>query len=139
MSRRPAQNTLACLKYKSEFGAQRVFTLRTTQENDESDKRRVAEHYQVPRLFGEDVTMEKLSSLIGQGARIKATLLSEDFDLETYLEANDKNVIPMFGIDPKERLRAFTDQFSPEIQAGWTLLTLVPKPADGDGKLTSDN
>ncbi|MEH6592289.1 MAG: sodium:proton antiporter [Halioglobus sp.] len=130
MSRRPAQNTLACLKYKSEFGAQRVFTLRNAQENDESDKRRVAEHYQAPRLFGEDITMQKLSSLIGQGAQIKATLLSEDFDLETYLEANDKNVIPLFGIDPQERLRAFTDQFSPEVKAGWTLLTLVPKPSD---------
>ena len=51
--------------------------------------------------------------LIGQGAQIKATLLSEDFDLETYLEANDKNVIPLFGIDTRERLRAFTDKLSP--------------------------
>ena len=64
------------------------------------------------------------------GVKIKATLLSEDFDLETYLEANDKNVIPLFGIDPQERLRAFTDQFTPEIEAGWTLLTLVPTPPD---------
>jgi NhaP-type Na+/H+ or K+/H+ antiporter len=127
MSRRPAQNTLACLKYKSEFGAQRVFSLRNAEENDGSDKRRVAEHYQAPRLFGEAITMQKLSSLIGQGAEIKATELSEDFNLETYLEANDKNIIPLFGIDPQERLRAFTDQFTPEIQAGWTLLALVPK------------
>ena len=29
------------------------------------------------------------------------------------LEANDKNVIPLFGIDTRERLRAFTDKLSP--------------------------
>lgn len=126
MSRRPALNTLACLKYKSEFGAQRVFTLRNAEENDESDKRRVAENYQAPRLFGEDVTMQKLSSLIAQKAEIKATLLSEDFDLEKYQQANDKNIILLFAIDPQERLRAFTDQFTPDVQPGWTLLTLVP-------------
>lgn len=126
MSRRPAFNTLACLKYKTEFSAQRVFTLRNAEEKDESDKRRVAQHYQAPRLFGEDVTMQKLSSLIAQGAEIKATLLSEDFDLETYQQANDKNIILLFTIDPQERLRAFTNEYEPDVQAGWTLLTLVP-------------
>jgi NhaP-type Na+/H+ or K+/H+ antiporter len=129
MSRRPALNTLACLKYKTEFGAQRVFTLRNAEENDVSDKRRVAENYQAPRLFGEDVSMQKLSSLIAQNAEIKATLLSEDFDLEDYRQANDKNIILLFAIDPQERLRAFTDQFTPDVQPGWTLLALIPEPA----------
>ena len=126
MSPRPSFNTLACLKYKTEFGAQRVFTLRNAEEKDESDKQRVAQHYQAPRLFGEDVTMQKLSSLIAQGAEIKATLLSDDFDLETYRQANDKNIILLFAMDPQERLRAFTNEYAPEVQAGWTLLTLVP-------------
>jgi NhaP-type Na+/H+ or K+/H+ antiporter len=126
MSPRPSFNTLACLKYKTEFGAQRVFTLRTAEEKGDSDKQRVAQHYQAPRLFGEDVTMQKLSSLIAQGAEIKATLLSEDFNLETYQQANDKNIILLFAIDPQERLRAFTDEYTPEVEAGWTLLTLVP-------------
>ncbi len=127
MSPRPSFNTLACLKYKTEFGAQRVFTLRNAEEKDESDKQRVAQHYQAPRLFGEDVTMQKLSSLIAQGAEIKATLLSDDFDLETYRQANDKNIILLFAMDPQERLRAFTNEYAPEVQAGWTLLTLVPQ------------
>ena len=70
--------------------------------------------------------MQKLSSLIAQGAEIKATLLSEDFDLETYRQANDKNIILLFAMDPQERLRAFTNEYAPEVQAGWTLLTLVP-------------
>ena len=126
MSPRPSFNTLACLKYKTEFGAQRVFTLRNAQEKDESDKQRVAQNYQAPRLFGEGVTMQKLSSLIAQGAEIKATLLSDDYDFEAYQQANDKNIIFLFAIDPQERLRAFTNDYTPAVEAGWTLLTLVP-------------
>jgi hypothetical protein len=74
--------------------------------------------------------------------------LSEDFDLETYQQANDKNIILLFAIDPKERLRAFTNEYEPEVQAGWTLLTLVPSAGktgysantvSGDGVLFSDS
>ena len=70
--------------------------------------------------------MQKLSSLIAQGAEIKATLLSDDYDFEAYQQANDKNIIFLFAIDPQERLRAFTNDYTPAVEAGWTLLTLVP-------------
>jgi hypothetical protein len=129
MSRRPAFNTLACLKYRSEFGPRRVYTLRNAEEKDESDKRRVADHYRAPRLFGEGVTMQKLSSLIAKGAEIKATLLSEEFSLDDYRHSNSKNIL-LFGIDPEGRLRAFTDTFQPPVQPGWTLLALVPAAED---------
>ncbi len=43
MSRRPALNTLAVIKFRREFGRSRVFTLRNAQEKDASEKRRVAE------------------------------------------------------------------------------------------------
>jgi NhaP-type Na+/H+ or K+/H+ antiporter len=126
MSRRPALNTLACLKYKTEFGVQRVFTLRNAQENDDSDKNRVAEAYRAPRLFGEGVSMQKLASLISQGAEIKATLLSDSFDLQAWREQHGKQAIPLFGIDPDQRVRAFTDTFQPELKPGWSLLALIP-------------
>lgn len=130
MSRRPALNTLACMKYRVEFGKPRVFTLRNSQEKDESDKQRVADHYLTPRLFGDDVTMQKLSSLIAKGAEVKATLLSEEFGPEAYLEAKSKNTVLLFAIDPKSHLRAYTDEYQPPIQAGWTLLALVPAPEE---------
>jgi NhaP-type Na+/H+ or K+/H+ antiporter len=125
MSRRPALNTLSAIKFRREFGRNRVFTLRTSQEKDASEKRRVAEGYRAPRLFGEGVTLQKLASLIAQGAEIKATLLTENFKLEDYQQARGKSHIPLFALDKKGHLRAFTDNYQPEVAPGWTLLSLI--------------
>ena len=138
MSRRPALNTLATIKFRGEFGRNRVFTLRNSQEKDSSEKRRVAESFRAPRLFGEGVTLQKLASLIAQGAEVKATLLSEAFDLTAYEKARGKSHVPLFALDPDGHLRAFTDDFQPEVKPGWTLLSLVSpapaaEPAGADG------
>jgi NhaP-type Na+/H+ or K+/H+ antiporter len=129
MSRRPALNTLAVVKFRREFGRNRVFTLRNSQEKDASDKRRVAETFRAPRLFGEDVTLQKLSSLISQGAEIKATLLTETFDLSAYEKARGNSHMPMFALDKSGNLRAFTDDYQPQVKPGWTLLSLVLLPS----------
>ena len=129
MSRRPELNTLAVIKYRREFGRNRVFTLRNSQEKDASEKRRVAEHYRAPRLFGESVTLQKLASLIAQGAEVKATLLTESFDRAAYEKARGKSHIPLFALDKNHNLRAFTDDYQPEVKAGWTLLSLVSPAA----------
>jgi NhaP-type Na+/H+ or K+/H+ antiporter len=125
MSRRPALNTLSTIKFKREFGRNRVFTLRTSQEKDASEKRRVAESYRAPRLFGEGVTQQKLASLIAQGGEIKATLLTENFALADYQKARGSSHIPLFALDKNGHLRAFTDEHQPEVKPGWTLLSLV--------------
>jgi hypothetical protein len=129
MSRRPALNTLAVIKFRREFGRSRVFTLRNAQEMDASERRRVAERFRAPRLFGEDITLQKLASLIAQGAEIKATLLTETFDMAAYENARGKSHIPLFAVDKNYNLRAFTDDFQPDVKPGWTMLSLVwPAP-----------
>lgn len=132
MSRRPALNTLAAVKFRREFGRNRVFTLRNAQEKDDSDKRRVAENFRAPRLFGDGVTLQKLSSLIAQGSEVKATLLSETFDMAAYEKANGKSHIPLFALDKNGHLRAFTDEFKPDVKPGWTLLSLVAAAPDAE-------
>ena len=126
MSRRPALNTLASLKYASEFGRQRVFTLRTAEEKD-SEKERLGESYETQRLFGGDITIQKLASLLGQGAEVKSTKLTENFTLENYREHYGNDTILLFGINPEDRLQPFTDQSEPEVGPGWSLIALLPK------------
>ncbi|MCB1705553.1 MAG: sodium:proton antiporter [Halioglobus sp.] len=125
MSRRPALNTLSTIKFRREFGRNRVFTLRTSQEKDASEKRRVAENYRAPRLFGEGITQQKLASLIAKGAEIKATLLTDNFNLADYQKARGSSHIPLFALDKNGHLRAFTDDYQPDVKPGWTLLSLV--------------
>jgi len=125
MSQRPALNTLATLKFRREFGRNRVFSLRTAEERDASEKHRVAENFRAPRLFGQDVTQQKLAGLIAKGADVKATLLTENFELADYEKVWGSSHIPLFALDKNKHLRAFTDGSQPEVKPGWTLLSLV--------------
>jgi NhaP-type Na+/H+ or K+/H+ antiporter len=126
MSRRPALNTLSCLKYRNEFGHNRTYSLRTSEEKDSSEKNRVNDRYRSPRLFHESLTLQKLSSLIAQGAEVKSTRFSESFGWEEYREEYGKDAIPMFAIDERGKLSMFTDQHQPDIEAGNTLVALLP-------------
>lgn len=126
MSRRPALNTLASVKYAAEFGRQRVFTLRTSEEKG-SEKERLGESYQTERLFGSEVTHQKLASLLGQGGELKSTRLTESFTLENYRNFYGEEAMLLFGINPDNRLRPFTDQSQPETGPGWTIVALLPK------------
>lgn len=105
MSRRTRWNTLACMKYRSEFGPQRVFSLRNSEDRPKSDRERINDEYAPPRMFGEDASLEKLASLIAGGAKIKTIRLSEDFSLEDYRAENRVGLIPLFTLGDKQRLR----------------------------------
>jgi hypothetical protein len=54
VSRRSRWNTLACMKFRNEFGPQRVFSLRNSEDKDLSERSRIADEYAAPRLFGSD-------------------------------------------------------------------------------------
>jgi hypothetical protein len=75
------------------------------------------------------VTQQKLASLIAQGAELKATLLTENFALADYENVWGKSHIPLFAIDKNNHLRAYTDDFQPDVKPGWTLLSLVSPSA----------
>ncbi len=126
MSRRPELNTLACLKFRNEFGRQSVFTLRSEEEQDQSQKNRVMENFDAPRLFGEEVTMQQLGSLLKEGAEVRVTTLTDEFTEADYRERYSDRVMPLFTIDDRGRLRAFTESYSPPLQNGYTIISLIP-------------
>ena len=118
-------NTLAALRYRSEFGPANLFLVQTAGERDNA-KHRPAQHSRPGKtLFARDVTFSKLASLINQGATPRTTLLTESFDFNTYQAKHGTRAIPLFAIDPKERLHAFHvgNQLVP--QAGWKIIGLV--------------
>lgn len=109
VSRRSRWNTLACMKYRGEFGPQRVFSLRTSEDRDRSERERLAREYAPPRLFSDDVSYEKLASLLAGGARVKTIRLSDDFGIDAYRRENDVNLIPLFSLGDQQKLRVLTD------------------------------
>ena len=134
MSRRPALNTLACMKFADDFSKQEVFTLRNAEERDESGLTRISRAYRTTRLFGADVTSQKLNSLLGQGGEIKVTTLSESFGLDEYQTLYGSSPVLLMAIDPKQCLHPFTEDNGLKIGAGWTLIALISKDALEDAE-----
>lgn len=125
MSRRPALNALACLRYKSEFGANNVYGLQMPEEKG-TEKRAIARPYACTRLFGDEITLPKLASMLSQEAELRTTHLSESFDYEAYQQQYGGRAIPLFAIDSRGRLRPFAA--GRELAPGpeWRIVTLVP-------------
>lgn len=128
MTRRPAFNLLACLRYKREFGGGRVYSLRTSEERDGSERKTMGSGVG-DRLFGADVTLTKLASMIGQGGEVRTTHLTESFNFDAWREKYGKRAIPLFAITPKGRLRLFSDHATIKPEAGWRIMALLPSDA----------
>lgn len=89
-------------------------------------------------MFGRDATWTKLASLLGQGARIRSTRLTEHFDFEAFNLAQSGQSVLLFALDKQGRLRVYSSNDKFNAEPGWTLITLctseveVPVPDDVD-------
>ncbi len=130
MSGRGNLDILAGLRFRPEFGSNNVFELATTREQVITDKHKISTRHRGKQLFGTDITHGVLASWIRNGAEVRNTQLSDEFDFETYRTRYGDNCIPLFAIDPKGRLQMFTadNDLSPE--TGWTIVSLIRQNND---------
>lgn len=119
------QNTLAAMRYKSEFGRNHLFTLQTQSNPDKNDKHEAADRHRGQILFADGVTFSKLASLIAQGATIKSTQLTKSFDFKSYDTINQGKVIPLFALDPRGKVHFFTSDSEFEPKEDWTIISLA--------------
>lgn len=125
MSRHPALNALACLRYQAEFGSNAVYSLKTSQEKNNAKKQTPTAQHRYPRLFSEDVTYARLAELFEQGAQIRATSLTENFDFAVYRSRYGEGALPLFALDEKQNLHVFTADGRVRPMAGWTVISLL--------------
>ncbi len=128
MSTRQEGNILTALKYRYEFGRDNVYRLKVKDMQATNSKTKTHESWQTPWLFGEDVTFVKLNSMLGQGAVIKTTLLTDDFGYEEYLQEKRKNnqqFVTLYAISPSGELKVFSSESRFKIAKDWRLATLI--------------
>ncbi len=121
-------NALACMRYKNEFGAKSLYSVRIPVKGkllESSGKTKGPGKF----LFGDKETFVKLSSLLAQGAKIRGTLLTENFSFSDYQKQYQNKAILLFAIDPKGKLAIFTEETQVEPTDGWTLIGLTPGEA----------
>ena len=71
------------------------------------DREKLVAELKSNMLFGADASWSKLASLIGQGAVIKSTSLSDEYDFETHTAKWGKAAISLFALDEKGKLQIF--------------------------------
>lgn len=117
-------NTIASLRYRSEFGIDNIFSLQTESDTASNTKHRIATNHQGNALFNKFLTFSQLSELIDKGAEIKKTKLSEEYTFEDFTKNNAASAIPLFVLTPKGRLNVFADGHTPKVEPGHVVLSL---------------
>ena len=127
MSNRPAQNTLACLHYRSELGTDGVFALRTSEDHDKA-KMTLTGSLKMPWLFDDRIDDVALEKALDSGAVIKTSKLRDNYTLADMKARSEGLAIPLFAISPKKRLVPFTSNAEPQAKSGWEIMALHLKP-----------
>ncbi len=136
MSARRELNSLACVRYRPEFGRARVFRLRVRESGQGVDmQRQHAESIRAPRLFGSDITLGLLEDRLDAGWRIKSTRLSASFGLDAFHARHGADALALFSVDEQARLHVVSETRVLETKPGWSLTALVP-PAKADTDAT---
>ena len=130
MSTRREHNSLACVRYRPEFGRHRVFRLRVREAAANGDRRREqSDAIRADRLFGADVTLGAFERKLDEGWRIKSTRLSEAFGLEAFRKTHGADALVLFCVDEQGRLRVASESRKLEAKSGCSLTALVPPAA----------
>ena len=127
MSGRLNLDTLACLRFKSEFGKKNIYELKTTREKHTENKHIVSTKHRGYELFTEDADYGNLAYRLRNQAEIKSTQLSDEFTFEQYLKKYEKGIVPMFAIDDKKRLHVFVVNGEMKPEANWTIIAMIDK------------
>lgn len=128
MSGRAHLDTLASLRFKTDFGINCIYELKTTREKHIADKHTVSTRHRGYQLFGEDVTHGQLAGWLREGAEIRSTQLGDEFTFSDYLEKHGDNIIPLFALDQKKHLQFFVANGKMKPESGWTIISLVHHP-----------
>ncbi len=119
-------NALVAAHYRDQFGRKKVYILQSSTRQDSAGKHRSAAVHSGDDLFGAGITFGRLASLIGQGAAVRATTLSDAFDFVHYQNSGDKPPIPLFLVDTNGYVLPVMDDGEMAPPSGWTVLGLVP-------------
>ncbi|KTC93186.1 cation:proton antiporter [Legionella cincinnatiensis] len=102
-------NILAAKHFRSYFQSQDIFTIQTILPEEGQKQEKFNFKHSGRTIFTEEITYQFLENWLNQNAKLKTTLITEEFSYEDYLHA--KNV-PLFAIDPKGLIHVLTKDSS---------------------------
>ncbi|AYC31990.1 sodium:proton antiporter [Pseudomonas cavernae] len=123
-------NTLACMRYRHEFGRQRLFSLASGLENHRSDKHRASHEHRGQTFGSQPLTYAQLANRLSKGAELYTTTLTSGFDWADYQALHGNRAALLFARGPDGWVHVVSPDVTATPQPGWVLVALI-EPADG--------
>lgn len=124
LSTRPELNSLACVRYRSEFGAQRVLRLRVFAPG-EAPKQAHTPTLLAPNLFGAGTTQAEIQALLDQGWSFKTSRLVPNYSWAQLKAGYSRAPVPVLGVDERGRLHFEREDAPLQPKEGWRVTVLV--------------
>ena len=133
MSRNSAANAMVCNRFRPYFGTVNSYSIKPDSALGERDE--LAHGLKSRVAFEKGVSWSKLASLLGNGAVIKATSITEEYSLESHRLKWGNDALILFALDDKGKLKFFSGDHEVKVADGWTLVSLMAEPeADRAGQ-----
>jgi len=122
------ENALAAMRYRTEFGVANVYSLQVSSEKEGDTKTGKPPYGHI--AFGEEVSFTQLSKMLGKGAEIHSTGLSDEFGFDEYYKKYYRRAVPLFAINPRGKLFVYTAGSDLNLVSGWTIISLIEQPPE---------
>lgn len=119
-------NALAALHFSEVFGRSEVYQLAPSVRPSEKSEQPL--HLRGRWLFGPEVNYPKIEELLSEGAEVKTTGLTEQFDYEDYQSMYGESLMPMFLISEDGGFQVFTREKKLNPRPGQKIIALVKEP-----------
>ncbi len=129
-------NALAAQRFAEIFDRQHVYQMAPKVEvvhEDPDDRQTIPRHLRGRILFGARATHDYVSERVADGAVVKSTTLSEEFDYEDFVAMYGEDALRLFIVTEAGELNVVSADATPTVKAGQTLISLVdPAKAEGE-------
>jgi len=118
-------NSLAALHFLDIFGRSEVYQLPPAKAGGNGRKSKMPRHLHGRYLFAEHATFEYLDKRFHEGAVIKRTTITEEFDYEAFKDMYGDTALPLVSISEAGKLSIYTTESPPSPEPGRILISIV--------------
>ena len=117
-------NALSEMHYRHEFGAENIYRLKFSEDNNRREQDQRHKDLQSRWLFNQNATYAKLSSMLSKNANVKVTNITDTYSFERY-QADNKEFIPLFCIDKQGNITIMSENHTLNELRDFKLVALV--------------
>jgi NhaP-type Na+/H+ or K+/H+ antiporter len=118
-------NALATVHFRELFDSSLMYQLPPEETERERRQRGIPQHLRGRTLFGEDATHAYFTQRLREGAVVKRTKLTDEFDFDAFRAYYGDDALPLFSVKESGDIIIYTTTSPPSPKPGQTLISLV--------------